>query len=199
MRAALILLSILVLLMGGAAGAQAQQPGGIRSDVLVIDIDRLLGETAYGRRLQAEIESARDALIARNNRIADELEAEERALTARRATTPPEEFRALADAFDAKVTELRRESEMLSRDLERRRDVAPVQFLREVQPVLGDILREADAVVLLDVRSVILRADAADITDLAIARIDALVGTGPDGPPPPPPGAPGDPSPAPVE
>ena len=180
MRSGLFLLLTLALIAGMAqAPARAQQLGVVQSDVLVIDIERLLAETAYGKRLQAGIEAERDALIARNERIAKELEDEERALTDMRATTPPEEFREMADAFDTKVTQLRRESERLSRDLERQRDLAPVQFLRVVQPVLGDLLREADAVVLLDVRRVILRADVADVTDNAISRIDARIGEGP--------------------
>jgi len=33
----------------------------------------------------------------------------------------------------------------------------------------------------VDVRTVLLRADAIDITDVAIARIDLRIGTGPDG------------------
>jgi len=49
--------------------------------------------------------------------------------------------------------------------------------------VLSELLREADAVALLDVRSVILSADVADVTDLAISRIDARIGEGPGGPP----------------
>lgn len=185
MRAGLIVLAIAGLLAGAwVPGARAQQLGVVQSDILVIDIERLLSETAYGKRLQAEIETARDQLIERNDRIAAELEAEERALTDKRATTPPEAFRDMADDFDAKVTELRRESDQLSRELERRRELAPIQFMRVVQPVLGEVLEEADAVVLMDVRSVLLRADVADVTDLAIARIDARVGEGPDGLPP---------------
>jgi len=152
----------------------------VQSDVLVIDIERLLSQTEYGQRLQAGIEAARDELIARNDRVATELEAEEQALTEKRATTPPEEFREMADAFDTKVTRLRRESDQLSRDLERRRDLAPVQFMRVVQPVLAELLEEADAVALLDLRSVILSADVADVTDLAISRIDARIGAGPE-------------------
>src|SRR6056297_2881787 len=177
-----LLLALLVaVLSAGVAGApRAQQLGVVQSDVLVIDIERLLAETAYGQKLQAGIEAERDALIARNERVATELEAEERDLTELRAITPPDEFREMADAFDTKVTQLRRESERLSRELERRRDLAPVQFLRVVQPVLADILNEADAVVLLDVRSVILRAEAADVTDAAISRIDARIGEGPE-------------------
>lgn len=177
MRIWLVLVAALGLLW--APLVQAQQLGVVQSDVIVIDIERLLAETAYGKRLQAELEEARDQLIARNDRLASELEEEERALTELRATTAPEEFTKLADAFDAKVTELRRESERLSRELERRRDLAPIQFMRVVQPVLGEVLEEADAVVLLDVRSVLLRADVADVTDLAVTRIDERIGEGP--------------------
>lgn len=169
-------------MLAGGVGTppRAQQLGVVQSDVLVIDIERLLSETEYGQRLQAGIEAARDELIGRNDRVATELEAEEQALTEKRAITPPEEFREMADAFDTKVTQLRRESDQLSRDLERRRDLAPVQFMRVVQPVLADLLEEADAVALLDLRSVILSADVADVTDLAISRIDARIGTGPE-------------------
>ncbi|MDZ7709640.1 MAG: OmpH family outer membrane protein [Roseovarius sp.] len=186
MRAGLFLFVMLALAAGAAqAPARAQQLGVVQSDILVIDIERLLAETAYGQRLQSGIEAERDALIARNERVATELEAEEQALTELRATTPPDEFREMADAFDTKVTQLRRESERLSRDLERQRDLAPVQFMRVVQPVLGELLREADAVALLDVRSVILRADVADVTDIAISRIDARIGAGPEAQSPP--------------
>lgn len=159
--------------------ARAQQPELGQSDVLVIDIERLISETAYGQALQDAVETERDALIERNERVASELEEEEQSLTELRATIPPDEFREMADAFDTKVTQLRRESERLSRELERRRDLAPVQFMRVVQPVLADILSEADAVALLDVRSVILRADVADVTDIAISRIDERIGEGP--------------------
>jgi len=194
MRGGLALVLTLALLAGAAhSPARAQQLGVVQSDVMVIDIERLLAETAYGQRLQAGIEAERDALIARNERIAKELEQEEKALTDMRASTPPEEFREMADAFDTKVTQLRRESERLSRDLERQRDLAPVQFMRVVQPVLSDLLREADAVVLLDVRRVILRAEVADVTDIAIARIDARIGQGPDAQAPPDDAAPGGP------
>jgi len=181
MRPRLVLALLLAMLAGGVGTPpRAQQLGVVQSDVLVIDIERLLSETEYGQRLQAGIEAARDELIGRNDRVATELEAEEQALTEKRAITPPEEFREMADAFDTKVTQLRRESDQLSRDLERRRDLAPVQFMRVVQPVLADLLEEADAVALLDLRSVILSADVADVTDLAISRIDARIGTGPE-------------------
>lgn len=196
MRAALALTLLAVLLaLAMPAELRAQQMGVVQSDVVVIDPERLLTETLYGRRLQAEIQAARDRLIEQNDRVAADLEAEELALTGLRATTPADEFRAMADAFDKKVAQLRLEAEQNSRELERRRDLAPAQFMRVIQPVLSELLQEAQAVVMLDVRTVLLRAEVADVSDLAIARINERIGTGPESPAPraatPEPDAPG--------
>lgn len=181
MRAIVALTGLLaVLAIAAPEEARAQQLGVVTSDIVVIDTERLLTETAYGKRLQREIQSARDRLIARNERIASELEAEEQALTEQRPDTPPDRFREMADAFDAKVTRLRNEAERNSQQLERRRDRAPLQFMRVAQPVLADLLDEAEAVVMLDLRSVLLHDNVADVTDLAIMRINARIGEGPD-------------------
>jgi Skp family chaperone for outer membrane proteins len=181
MRAIVALTGLLaVLAMAAPERAAAQQLGVVTSDIVVIDTERLLTETEYGKRLQREIQDARDRLIARNDRIASELEAEEQALTRQRPNTPPDEFREMADAFDTKVTRLRNEAERNSQQLERRRDRAPLQFMRVVQPVLSDLLTEAEAVVMLDLRSVLLHDSIADVTDLAIMRINARIGEGPE-------------------
>src|SRR6056297_4019944 len=130
MRALLALTGLLAMLgLGAPEAARAQQLGVVTSDIVLIDTERLLTETDYGKRLQGEIQAARDRLIARNERIASELEAEEQALTEQRPETPPDEFRAMADAFDTKVTRLRNEAERNSQRLERRRDRAPLQFM----------------------------------------------------------------------
>mgnify|MGYP005843374193 CR=1 FL=1 len=180
MRGAIALIGLLALALGSPVAAPAQQLGVVRSDVVIIDSERLLTETAYGQRLQREVQEEREELIAHNERVAAQLEAEEQSLTEMRGTVPSDEFRDMADAFDNKVTELRRESETKSRELERRRELAPLQFMRVVQPVLADLLNEADAVAMLDRRGVLLHADVADVTDLAINRIDAQIGTGPN-------------------
>lgn len=151
----------------------------IQSDVLVIDPERLLLQSQYGQRLQAELQAARDRLIAHNERVASELEAEEKALTGLRNSTPPDEFRDLADSFDRKVEELRLESERMSRELERQRERVPVQFMRVVRPALIELLQDANAMVMMDARALLLHAEDADVTALAIERIDAKIGTGP--------------------
>jgi Skp family chaperone for outer membrane proteins len=110
--------------------------------------------------------------------LSAELAAEEQRLTDIRPETSPEEFRELADAFDTRVQQIRRDFERRSRDLERDRERLPIEFLAQVDEIVLELMRESDGVVLLDLRTVILRADVIDITDRAIDRIDAAFDTG---------------------
>ena len=169
-----------VLLTGVTPGAAAAQDVGVvQSEILVLDPDRLFTETLFGKRLNAEYLVKREALIARNRKLEGELEAEEQALTDMRAEKSPEEFKMLADAFDAKVQDIRRDSDRAVRDLELGRERAPVIFMRAVEPVLGQLMQDAGGSVVLDLRSVLLRTNVIDITELAISRIDQQVGEGP--------------------
>ena len=169
---------MIALSLFAAMPAQAQTASGGGNGVLVLDPDRLFSETQLGQRINQEYLAERNKLIARNRAIETELEAEELSLTQMRAEKTPDEFRKLADEFDARVQEIRRDSERAVRDLERSRDQAPVTFMRMVEPVLTELMREAGGAVILDVRSVLLRADASDITSDAIARVDAMIGDG---------------------
>ena len=53
-------------------------------------------------------------------------------------------------------------------------------FIRAAQPVLIDLMREAGAGVILERRSVLFSANAIDITDIAIQRLDDAIGDGAD-------------------
>lgn len=158
--------------------ATAQNVGVIQSDILVLDTESLMAETLLGKRLTEDFQKEREDLIARNRKLEAELEAEEQDLTELRAEKSPEEFSKLADAFDEKVQSIRQNSERTARDLERRRELAPVQFMRLVEPVLAQMMRDSNAVVVLDTRSVLLRAAVIDITDMAVQRINEEVGDG---------------------
>ena len=172
-----ILLGVL-LSAGVPTEGQSQQIGVVQSDILVLDPDRLFNETLFGQRLNAEYLERRDELIARNRKLEAELEAEEQALSDLREEKTPEDFRTLADAFDAKVQDIRRDSNRAVQDLERSRERAPVVFMRSVEPVLIQIMQDTGGAVLLDLRAVLLRASAIDVTDLAITRIDEQIGDG---------------------
>lgn len=172
-------------------------PVGLPSSVLTIDQDRLFANTAYGKRLQRDYEAAAAALATENRGIEAQLSAEERALTDKRPTLAPDDFRKLADAFDTKVEGIRKAQAAKNTDLLRQRAAARQKFFEDVLPVLGGLMRETGAVAILNAPAVFLSFKGVDITDRAIARIDATLGEGTSATPAPDaPGTPAAPAPA---
>ena len=178
MRLSAIVIAILIALTLPSAGQEARQ---LTTPVLTIDQDRLFEETRLGARATAQVEAEAAALAAENREIETELVEEEQALTDQRATLPPEEFRALADSFDAKVQRLRAEQDTKARDLAQRREAVRQSFFAEVGGVLSEIVGERGAVLVIDRRDVFLSADWIDITDEAIRRVNQALGDGTPG------------------
>ncbi|QFT95968.1 Outer membrane protein (OmpH-like) [Roseovarius sp. THAF8] len=172
------LLAVPAWVAGGAVPALAQNVGVVQSDILVVDPERLFEDTRMGQAITSRLQQEREDLIALNRKLESELEAEERALTEQRDTTSPENFRALADAFDEKVQQIRADSQRRVRQHERNRERAPLDFMRQVEPVLVELMREAGASVVMDRRTVLLQDDVVDITSAAVQRIDATLGDG---------------------
>jgi Skp family chaperone for outer membrane proteins len=167
-----------------AAPVAAQDIGGelnlgqVQSAVLTIDFERVFVESAYGRRVAADLGAQSEQLAAENRRIEADLVAEEQSLTARRPTMTPEAFRAEAEAFDAKVQGIRAAQDAKEISLQTALDDARAAFLRAATPLLGQIMQESGAAVILDGRAVFLSTGAVDVTDRAIATIDAAIGDG---------------------
>jgi Skp family chaperone for outer membrane proteins len=159
-------------------GLPALELGSIQSPVLIIDVERVFAATLYGQRVNAELAAQAEALAAENRRIEADLTAEEQDLTRRRATLAPEVFRAEAQAFDEKVQGIRDAQDAKERALNEALAQAQDAFLQAATPVLGQLMQQSGAVVILDRRTVFLATGAIDITDEAIAAIDAGLGDG---------------------
>ena len=175
------------------AEGQPMRQGIPQSAVVVLDRDALYSGSLFGQRVARDIEAASQELARENRRIEQELQAEERDLTERRATLPAEEFRALAGDFDARVTEIRETQDAKARAIAQQSERAQQLFLERANPILVDLARETGALVILDRRFVLASADQVDITALAAQRIDAVLGEGGDignAPPGPRPDAP---------
>ncbi len=174
-RALIVLLLVLCL---PASPGWAQQLGLPQSAILTISTDRMFSGSAFGLRIASEIEAESAVLAAENRKIEAELTVEEKDLTRRRPTMDPTAFRALADSFDKKVQATRKAQGAKTRTLQQIGDGARVKFLQAARPVLEALMRDAGAGVILERSNVFLSANATDITDLAIARIDAAIGDG---------------------
>ena len=178
------------LTLASAAAAQDAPPAApppgvgytttveVPPQILTIDQDRLFADSAFGKRVAAEIESRSHALATENRGIEAELMAEEQALTEARATLAPTEFRTRADAFDAKVQRIRAEQDAKTRALGTFRDSEQQRFAAALGSVLADIARERGALVIMDRRAMLVSADSIDVTADAVTALDAKLGDG---------------------
>lgn len=165
-----------VFAAAGPASVAFAQEKTAQSAVLTVDPERLFAESRFGKAAVARLEASQQALLAENKKLEIALEAEEKDLTERRPSLPAPDFRKLADAFDQKAEEIRAARLAKSRSLTTLRDEDRQKFLGAIVPILGDLMGEMGALVVLDKKSVFLSFERVDITNLAIARIDATLG-----------------------
>lgn len=154
-----------------APAALAQQVAA-QTPYRLLDLERLLQETLWGQQVLATNHAAERALEAENESLAGQLAVEERALTDLRASLSPEEFRARADAFDARVEQIRTDRNQRSEALSRQSEQAVQRFFNAALPVLDQLMRDEGVVGLLRPEVMVLWVERLDITDLAIARMD---------------------------
>ncbi len=168
---------ILTLMTVAVASLSVAQDAGT-PQVLVIDRDRLFVETRYGQRLAADLQEQAATLQAENDRIVDTLTLEERSLTVRRQEMTVDAFEIATEAFDAKVEEVRKQRDAKVGQLQIQNAERRAEFEARAEEIIGQIIVERGAALVLDERTVVFSVPAANITDEAIARIDAELGDG---------------------
>ena len=175
--------SVAVALCGAPVSGLAQEVPA--AQLLTLDQDRLYNDSLYGKALEAKALTDTQALAAENRKIEADLSAEEAQLTTQRASLTTEAFAALADAFDVKVERIRAEQEAKAKDLATGRDAGRKQFFQVAVPILGELMQQLGAYAILNHDAVVLSFDSIDVTDRAIAILDARIGDGSAVPLPP--------------
>lgn len=169
-KAAALALSLLV---GAALQAQTfpvfPQTGG----VAILDQERLFQESEFGKARLAEIRARSQELADENRAIQEQLEKEELELTELRKTEEPEAFSKLATDFDTKVKALRGEQEAKRVEISNALEAAQSQFIEIAQPIIGRLMGELGVTFILDSDAVVFSTPEGDITNEAIARVNA--------------------------
>ncbi|MEO0343489.1 MAG: OmpH family outer membrane protein [Pseudomonadota bacterium] len=140
----------------------------------LLDQDRLFNESRYGLKTRLAFDARAEALALENQTIEQELEAEELALTQKRVEMSPEDFAPLAEAFNDKANRLRAEQREKTQDLVTFRENTQAAFVRQVGPILLQLMREFRVGVIIQSDAAILSLPDIDLTDEAIARVDAV-------------------------
>ena len=146
--------------------------------ILTLDDERLFSGSAFGQAVIARQDAESRTLIDENRKIEAALEAEEKDLTKRRALIPREEFAPLSEAFNEKVEGIRKAQDAKTRELQRRFDSDRQRFLEVARPILAEVMAARGAVAIIDSRAVFVGFENIDITDAAIAQLDAAMKEG---------------------
>lgn len=164
-----------VLLSAQSTEAPADAPAGVSAvPYRILDQDRLLRGSRLGQEILAGIRAAEARLEAENQTLFDQLATEEQDLTDARASLDAEAFRARADAFDTRVESIRAERAQAAQALARWSEGEAQRFFDAALPVLVQLMNEEGILALLKPEVLILGSDWLDITDAAIARLDAI-------------------------
>lgn len=146
--------------------------------ILTVDQDVLFAGSDWGKRTQRVLDEEGGKIEAENERLADQLSAEEATLTQQRGTMDPAEFRRQAEAFDTRATEVRRQRAQVVQDLNAWAEADRTAFYRAALPMMGEMMQERGAVAVLDRRTVFVSLDAIDMTQALVARLNATLGDG---------------------
>lgn len=146
------------------------------SPVLTLNQERMYVQSLFGKRVQADMAAQAEQLSAENGRIDRALTEEEQRLTQERPSMEPADFRALAIDFDERVTLIRRVQAEKQATIQRKGEEERTRFFDLAFPILLTLVEESGAVAILNNEAVIFSVRQIDITDLAISRIDQVIG-----------------------
>lgn len=141
-------------------------------EVLVVDYDRMVRETRLAQTMVASVRQLKVEWQREAELVVQEFETEEQNLTELKKTLSPEDFAQLAEEFDAKVQSVREERRARAAQLNDLEREIPNVFRLRIRPIMTNLLQELKATVILDVNSNDIFDPAADVTNIAINRVD---------------------------
>jgi outer membrane protein len=168
----------LVLGLGLTAAASAQQ-------VLVMNEEQILTQSAAGQHIATEIQRIRDSASVTLQQRNDALTAESEALNAETSALSEaalQQRQDLQERFQNMATEsveLEVERAVLRQELIATQNAAMEPVLEALQAVLQEIVDERGAGVLLDRSQVVFASEAVSISQEAINRLNARLSTPP--------------------
>jgi Skp family chaperone for outer membrane proteins len=167
------------LLMAGLLMAGLSTPAAAQNSesylVLVVNQKRIQTEAAAAQAIAREEQARKEALRAAFDQERATLQARERELIELRETMAKDDFDAVVDEFQDDVRSLRGRMDKGRADMRRALSEAKEILARALQKVLAELMKEHGALIIIDETNAIAHASALNITDKAIARLDAAL------------------------
>lgn len=172
MRYALVLLSCLIFsVVGVASTAQAE------TTIAVVDVRKLVEESAAGKSIHVELKAKRDALQKEANAFEKKMREQEQALIKTRKDTKAEDFETKKKAFEEDFVKTRQSILKKTTDLDNQRKNALRTLQENIAKVTADLADEKGIKLVLDRELTVIVDQSMDLTDQALKALDARVQT----------------------
>ncbi len=172
--AAAIALTLAFALATGGPDARAQDPAAAAGcPILVVDMNRIQRDSAVGRSVREQVEGFRKKMRDKYESARAGLRRDEAELTRLRQTLPRAEFDARVSKFEARVRDFKRDQAADNAKINQFLATANEIVRKRIEPILQKLMRERGAPVILHRHSVVAAVNALDVTEEAIALLDA--------------------------
>lgn len=170
MKRTLNLLILCAALWLGAAGvAAAQQP----QNIAVVDIARIMRESAATKSITTQIEKQRNAYQQEITKQENDLRAAEQELNRQRTIISPEAFAERRRAFEQRVGNLQRDVQNRKRELDKALGTATVTVQNALRDIIGGMVTERKYTLILIKTQTAYNAPDMEITEDVLKRLNA--------------------------
>ena len=162
------------LLIAGALPATVLAQAAASAAIIVVDIERVVSQSAAGKAAMGEIQGKVTALQTRANALQGQLKTEADAIQAGQANKslagPALDTR--VKAFGQKQQSAQQEVGRLENEIQRSRQFVLQQISDGVGPIVSQIMKERGANIALPKGATLQHAAALDVTTEVITRLD---------------------------
>ncbi len=142
------------------------------ANILVVDTVRIQEQAAAAKSMQTQIQDFEKKLQAQAKSAEEKLKAEEVGLKQQQTLLAPEQFDVKRREFEAKVGEEQRKLQQVQQDMQVAVRTAQGALLKELEPILKELMTERGANLMVDRRMVLTSSDSLDVTPAVIERLN---------------------------
>lgn len=159
------------LLVIAAAAAWGQQ---LPWPVAVIDVQRVVEESAAGREAMNRLRKLQDEKVAQGRKLADELASLRRQLETQRVTLTEAKISELQKQIEDKQVELQRFQDDAQAELEEAKNKELSALEKQIMPIINELGREKKLALIFNKfqSGLVYADDAIDITDEVLRRFN---------------------------
>ncbi len=161
-----------LFLVGVPANAQSV-PQIEPVSIAVIDFKRVLHQSKAAEAVRAQIDAQRKAYQQEFDDLERTMRQEEQKLQQQRAILAQDAFQARAKDFQDRVASAQRDVQVKRRALNAAFDQAMNEISKVLISIVADLAKEANVGAILDNNNIVLADKKLDISDIALARLDA--------------------------